>query len=473
MKRLISLIAGILITVIVAAQTPQKMSYQAVIRNSSNQLATSQNIGIRISILQGSPSGTVVYTETQTPISNSNGLISIEIGNGTGFNSINWANNSYFLKTETDPTGGSNYTITGVSQLLSVPYALYSEIADSISGGIVETDPVWSSASSNYYTTTNLQTVGTSQIHFGNLTNNPTTILGYGITDAMSTSHPSFAITNTNINNWNTAYGWGNHANAGYLTTYTENDPIWSGVSMNYYTISNMQTGGSAQLHFNNITNKPSTLAGYGITNAIPTTHAVNGITATNINNWNTAFTWGNHAIAGYLTSFTESDPLWTSASINYYTKVNMQSSGQADLHFNNISNKPTTLAGYGITNALTLIGGTLTGSLVGSGATTTLSGFNAALTSSSSSTYILSISDNGKIITIDNVSSITVTVPTGLPSGFNCMFVQKGDGQITFSALGTVLNNRSNYTKTAGKYAIATVVHLGSNVFITSGDMQ
>jgi uncharacterized protein (TIGR02145 family) len=112
------------------AQSPNKMSYQAVIRDNSNALVTNQIVGMQISILQGSASGTAVYAETQIPTTNTNGLVSIEIGGGTvvsgNFSTINWANGPYFIKTETDPAGGTNYTITGTSQLLSVPYALFS-----------------------------------------------------------------------------------------------------------------------------------------------------------------------------------------------------------------------------------------------------------------------------------------------------------------------------------------------------------
>ncbi len=121
------------------AQTPQKMSYQAVVRDASNDLVTNQTVGIKISILQGSATGTPVYVETQTHITNANGLVSMQIGNGTvisgDFTTIDWANGPYFIKTETDPAGGTNYTVTGTSQLLSVPYALYAGKADNVFSG--------------------------------------------------------------------------------------------------------------------------------------------------------------------------------------------------------------------------------------------------------------------------------------------------------------------------------------------------
>ncbi len=130
MKKIITICAAILMTAIVFAQAPNKMSYQAVIRDNSNALVTNQIVGMQISILQGSANGTAVYAETQIPTTNTNGLVSIEIGGGTvvsgNFSAMDWANGPYFIKTETDPAGGTNYTITGTSQLLSVPYALFS-----------------------------------------------------------------------------------------------------------------------------------------------------------------------------------------------------------------------------------------------------------------------------------------------------------------------------------------------------------
>lgn len=135
MRRIITLITAIIMSAVAIAQAPQKMSYQAVIRNSSNALVTSKTVGMKISILQASATGTAVYTETQTPATNANGMVSIEIGGGTGFSTINWASGPFFIKTETDPAGGTNYTITGTSQLLSVPYALYAKTAETLTTG--------------------------------------------------------------------------------------------------------------------------------------------------------------------------------------------------------------------------------------------------------------------------------------------------------------------------------------------------
>ncbi len=134
MKKIFTFLAAVLLTASVFAQSPQKMSYQAVIRNSSDALVCSINIGMQISILQGSANGTAVYVERHFSSTNANGLVSIEIGAGTvvsgNFANIDWTAGSYFIKTETDLNGGANYTITGTSQLLSVPYALNAKTAE-------------------------------------------------------------------------------------------------------------------------------------------------------------------------------------------------------------------------------------------------------------------------------------------------------------------------------------------------------
>jgi hypothetical protein len=120
----------------VIAQVPEKMSYQAVIRNSNNQLVTNTDIGLQISILQDSSEGTSVYIERHFPTTNGNGLVSIVIGEGIivsgSFTAIDWNNGTYFIKTEVDPNGGANFTIEGTSQILSVPYALHSKTAEKL-----------------------------------------------------------------------------------------------------------------------------------------------------------------------------------------------------------------------------------------------------------------------------------------------------------------------------------------------------
>ncbi|WP_194428404.1 Lcl domain-containing protein [Psychroflexus planctonicus] len=139
MKHVFTILVSILMATNVFGQTPEKMSYQAVVRESANELVANTQVGMQLSILQGGDNGNVVYQETQTPTTNVNGLVSVEIGTGTvisgNFTTIDWSTGPYFIKTETDPTGGSNYNITGTSQLISVPYALYAkESGSSIPG---------------------------------------------------------------------------------------------------------------------------------------------------------------------------------------------------------------------------------------------------------------------------------------------------------------------------------------------------
>ena len=138
MKYIFTFLTFIFASLVAFSQVPNAMSYQAVIRDANNNLVSNQSIGMQISILQGAANGSSVYTEIQTASTNDNGLVSLVIGEGTSndnFSSIDWANGPYFIKTETDPTGGSNYTITGTSLLLSVPYALHAKTAENTFSG--------------------------------------------------------------------------------------------------------------------------------------------------------------------------------------------------------------------------------------------------------------------------------------------------------------------------------------------------
>jgi hypothetical protein len=131
MKKFYTLLVALVITASTFAQAPEKMSYQAVVRDSGDNLVTSQVVGMRISILQTTSTGTAVYVETHAETTNANGLLTLQVGAGSvqsgTFANIDWSAGPYFVKTETDPAGGATYTITGTQQMMSVPYALYAE----------------------------------------------------------------------------------------------------------------------------------------------------------------------------------------------------------------------------------------------------------------------------------------------------------------------------------------------------------
>ena len=111
-------------------------------------------------------------------------------------------------------------------------------------------------------------------------------------------------------------------------------------------------------------------------------------------------------------------------------------------------------------------LSGALTG---GNSNTSNISGFGAVILPISNN-YSLRAEDNGEIIQSTANGAITITIRTGLPTGFNCTVVQWGTGQITFS--GTYIN-RGGFTKSASQYAVVSILHLGSNNIIVSGEMS
>jgi uncharacterized protein (TIGR02145 family) len=136
---------------IVNGQAPYNFNYQALIRNTNGALLANTNVSVRASIVEGSVFGSSVFVETHSATTNNNGLLSLIIGNGTAtlgtLESIKWSKNEHFLKIEIDPNGGTNYSIETVTQLLSVPYALHSNFADSTN--FIEKDPIYTNSVSS------------------------------------------------------------------------------------------------------------------------------------------------------------------------------------------------------------------------------------------------------------------------------------------------------------------------------------
>lgn len=130
MKKVNFFVIAMLITILSIAQAPNAFKYQTVVRDASNAIIANQAVNFRISILEGSSSGPAVFVETHSATTNALGIVNLSIGTGTlvsgNFAAIDWGNNSYYVKIEIDPTGGTTYQLMGTSQLLSVPYALYA-----------------------------------------------------------------------------------------------------------------------------------------------------------------------------------------------------------------------------------------------------------------------------------------------------------------------------------------------------------
>ncbi len=137
MKRtILSTVIFLIFNSILFAQVPpQKMTYQVVVRDANNEIVANQQVGVRIGILKTSPNGVPVYEETHTATTNANGLLSVVVGMGTPapgtqLSDVEWSKDDYYIQSEIDPTGGVNYTIIGVQQLVTVPYAFYAGTAD-------------------------------------------------------------------------------------------------------------------------------------------------------------------------------------------------------------------------------------------------------------------------------------------------------------------------------------------------------
>lgn len=137
--KILQFTVALLLSAVLYAQSPQSFSYQSVVRDNDGQLITNSNIGVQISLRHNGITGSIIYQETHEATTNSNGLFTIAVGQGVvasgQFTTIDWGDGPYFISTDVDFAGGTNYTSMGTTQLMSVPYALYAETAGSSTGG--------------------------------------------------------------------------------------------------------------------------------------------------------------------------------------------------------------------------------------------------------------------------------------------------------------------------------------------------
>lgn len=414
MKRLFTIMTVVLLTATIWAQNPpQKMSYQAVIRNGDGILVTNTQIGMEINIRQGSETGTIVYTETQTPTTNANGLVSIEIGNGAEFSTISWETDSYFIETKTalaEPL--TTYTITGISQLLSVPYALYAKKAEGISGTIT------SSQVSDFQTT---------------VTNNASVIL-----NTEKNSYPSAdqtklaAITGTNTGDDAT-----NSQYSGLVTNAAHTGDVTGSEALTLATV-NSDVG-----TFNNITINAKGLATSGSNVSFlssetdPTVKAINGIVKSN-------GTTISAATAGtdYLT------PTGSAASLTDFPTLNQNTTGNA---------------------ATVTTNANLTGDVTSTGNATTIT--NNAVNNTKLAT-VETATIKGRVTAatgdVEDLTAVQVRTLLNVENGANDYTHPTGDGNLHVPATGTTNSGKVlTAGATAGSLSWETPTTGGSSLAI------
>ena len=148
-----------------------------------------------------------------------------------------------------------------------------------------------------------------------------------------------------------------------------------------------------------------------------------------------------------------------------------------ASNNLSDVASASTSRTNLGLGDAATKTVGTAdTNVLAVSSGTVDLGGnkiedFDASINDQTGTAYTLLASDNGKVVVLNNGSAVTVTVPSGLGAGFNCSFVQKGAGQVSFSASSTTINNRQSHTKINAQYGVASLLAYAADTFVLAGD--
>lgn len=384
MKKLTTLILILLCAVTLFAQAPEKFTYQAVVRNANNTLVANAQVGVRVNILQGTATGSAVYSETHMVSSNANGLVTLNIGAGSvlhgSFANIDWADGPYFLKTDIDPNGGNDYNITSTQQLLSVPYAMYAkEAANSFSGdyndlantpqiptvptnvsafsndaGYItsysETDPVFNAWDKNYNDLTNRPQIPTVPTNVSAFTNDANYITATQVPSAQvnadwtavsgaaqilnkptlfSGNYSDLVGKPTNLSQFNNDLGLATVATSGSYNDLNYRPNLATvATTGNYNDLINRPTIPTVPTNVSAFTND----AGYVTSADVQQAAGV----PTNLSAFNNDM--------GYLTSYTETDPLFSAWGKNYNTLVNKPNLAAVATsgNYNDLTNKPT-----------------------------------------------------------------------------------------------------------------------------------
>jgi uncharacterized protein (TIGR02145 family) len=304
MKKIFTLVIGIAfsMTVLNAQEAPpQAFSFKATIQGVNGQTVVNKMISLRITILQDDMNGFPVYSEFFTPTTNHYSQVDVEIGHGNvlsgTFSSIDWSAHKCFLKIEVDAKGGTDYQLLSITQLLSVPYAMYAGSAGNAFSGNYDDligAPMLSLVATSGSFNDLFDTPTLFSGDYNDLTNKPT--LFSGNYEDLLNKPTLFDGT------WDALTGKPTFANVAFSGSYADllNKPVL--FSGDYSDLNNKPALFSG--NYDDLINKPTNLSQFSNdagflteeTDPIFSAHPANGITSGNIVDWNTAFGWGNHA---------------------------------------------------------------------------------------------------------------------------------------------------------------------------------
>ncbi|MEI8099157.1 MAG: hypothetical protein WCG74_09990, partial [Sediminibacterium sp.] len=448
--------------------TPTAISIGSI--GSSNVNGASITSGVINLAPANGTNGGIVTTAAQTfagaKIFNSDLTVNgLTVGLGGGNKSTNSANGFYALYSNTD---GSNNSANGYFSLYSNTtgsdntangyFTLYSNTSGSNNIGIGRY-ALYSNTLGNFNTTNGVSSL------YSNTSGSNNAAYGYAslYSNSLGSNNTAIGVSSlfSNTGSGNTSIGY----NSG-LTNTSGSD--------------NTTIGKNSDVSVNNLIN--ATAIGSGAIVTASNTIQLGNSSVTNVKTSGTltagTVTYPNtHGSANQVLSTTGSGTLtWATPTAISVGSIGISNVNGASIASGVLSLAPAdgTNGGIVTTGAQTFAGTkTFSGEVIGGNTTTSkISGFAANMNTQTGTTYQLTTEDNGKIITLNNSSAITLTVPT-LFTGFNCMIVQLGSGLVTLTTSGTTISNRSSFTKTAGTNAIVTIIALSSTTFISAGDMQ